>query len=130
MSVLTIEVRVDEVGTVVVRPRGEIDSENAHEVRDVVTTRLAGERPAGIKIDLGEVNYVDSVAIGVLVGCFHAAAASGVKLTVVNPTRPVHRILYISGLLGLFGSPAVAQRGDAEDLNPDQASELAPDPAR
>ncbi len=117
MSVLTIEVRVEAVGTVVVQPHGEIDSENAHEIREIVTARLAGNPPAAIKIDLGEVNFIDSVGIGALVGCFHAAAASGVKLTVVNPTSYVHRILYISGLLGLFGSPAVAtaqQRGSRD----------------
>jgi len=110
MSVLTIDVHVEAVGTVVVKPHGEIDSENAHEVREVVTAYLTGGgSPRGaIKIDLGSVNFIDSVGIGVLVGCFHAAAASGVKLTVVNPTSYVHRILYISGLLGLFGSPAVA----------------------
>jgi hypothetical protein len=33
-------------------------------------------------------------------------------LTVSNPTAYVHRILYISGLLGLFGSPArLPERG-------------------
>lgn len=119
MSVLTIDVHVEAVGTLVVKPRGEIDSENAHEVRELVTARLSADpAPRGaIKIDLGAVSFIDSVGIGVLVGCFHAAAASGVKLTVVNPTTYVHRILYVSGLLGLFGSPAVAgtQRGSRDD---------------
>jgi anti-anti-sigma factor len=109
MSVLTIDVHVEASGTVVVHPHGEIDSENAAEVRELVTARLAGQpTPAGIKIDLSAVGFIDSVGIGALVGCFHTAAASGVTLTVVNPTTYVHRILYISGLLGLFGSPAVA----------------------
>jgi anti-anti-sigma factor len=109
MSVLTIDVHVEAVGTVVVRPGGEIDAENAPELREVVTARLATQpAPAAIKIDLSEVGFIDSVGIGALVACFHAAAASGVALTVVNPTSYVHRILYISGLLGLFGSPAVA----------------------
>jgi anti-anti-sigma factor len=109
MSVLTIDVHVEAAGTVVVCPRGEIDSENAADVRELVTTRLAAQpAPVGIKIDLSAVDFIDSVGIGALVGCFHTAAASGVALTVVNPTTYVHRILYISGLLGLFGSPAVA----------------------
>jgi hypothetical protein len=29
-----------------------------------------------------------------------------VRLIVCNPTTYVHRLLYVSGLLGLFGSPA------------------------
>jgi anti-sigma B factor antagonist len=125
MSVLTIDVHVEAAGTVVVRPHGEIDAENAHEVREAVTSRLTGDPTSrsAIKIDLCGVSFIDSVGVGVLVGCFHAAAAYGVKLTVVNPTAYVHRILYISGLLGLFGSPAVGgtTASDAVALQPDIA---------
>jgi len=116
MSVLTIDVSVEAAGALVVRPHGEIDAENAPEVREVVTARLAGDPTprTALKIDLSGVSYIDSVGVGMLVGCFHAAAASDVKLTVVNPTAYVHRILYVSGLLGLFGSPAVAATGVQE----------------
>jgi anti-anti-sigma factor len=132
MSVLTIDVHVEAVGTVVVKPHGEIDSQNAHEVREVVTARLAASHPprGAIKIDLGSVSFIDSVGIGALVACFHAAAASGVKLTVVNPTAYVHRILYISGLLGLFGSPAVAATPQRSALDAGPRARLQSDITR
>ena len=133
MSVLTIDVSVEAAGALVIRPHGEIDAENAPEVREVVTTRLTSDPTprTALKIDLSGVSYIDSVGVGMLVGCFHAATAYGVKLTVVNPTAYVHRILYVSGLLGLFGSPAVAAsggQGGAEELT--TFAPLEPDAAR
>jgi anti-sigma B factor antagonist len=106
MSTLSITVRTDAGGTVHIHPTGEIDGDNAHEIRETVSRLLATSRPAMFKIDMSRVAFIDSVGIGVLVSCYHAAAASRIRLVVVNPTAYVHRLLYVSGLLGLFGSPA------------------------
>lgn len=86
-------------------PSGEIDLSNAHQIRDSVTEVLAGQRPEQIRCDLRLVSMIDSVGIGVLVGCYHAAAACQVPFVVVNPNRTVYRQLWVSGLIGLFGSP-------------------------
>jgi len=106
MSTLTIAVQPEVGGTVVVHPAGEIDADNAHELRETVSGLLVAGRPTLIKVDLGGITFIDSVGIGALVSCYHTAAASGVRLIVTNPTAYVHRLLYVSGLLGLFGSPA------------------------
>jgi anti-sigma B factor antagonist len=108
MSTLSLTVRSDADGSVQITPEGEIDSDNAHEIRDSVSGMLATSRPRSIKVDLAGVSFIDSVGIGALVACYHAAAASNVRLLVTNPTAYVHRVLYVSGLLGLFGSPARA----------------------
>jgi anti-anti-sigma factor len=112
MSTLSITTRSDGSGTVQVNPVGEIDSDNCHQLRERVGALLATEPPAVIALDMSHVPFIDSVGVGALVACYHAAAASGVRLIVSNPTTYVHRILYISGLLGLFGSPArLPERG-------------------
>ena len=112
MSTLSITMRSDGSGTVQIDPIGEIDSDNCHQLRDEVGAVLAVEPPSLIRVDMSQVPFIDSVGIGTLVACYHAAAASGVRLVVSNPTTYVHRILYISGLLGLFGSPArLPERG-------------------
>ncbi|HEX5596954.1 MAG TPA: STAS domain-containing protein [Micromonosporaceae bacterium] len=85
--------------------RGEIDLSNAHQVRDLVTDILAGPHPEQIRCDMRLVSMIDSVGIGVLVACYHAAAACRVPFVVVNPTLTVYRQLWVSGLIGLFGSP-------------------------
>jgi anti-anti-sigma factor len=112
MSILSITTRSDGSGTVQVDPVGEIDSDNCHQLREHISALLAAEPPSSIRVDMSLVPFIDSVGVGALVACYHAAAASGVRLTVSNPTAYVHRILYISGLLGLFGSPArLPERG-------------------
>jgi anti-anti-sigma factor len=106
MSTLAITARTDAGGTVHIQPIGEIDADNAYDLREAVSGLLAAGRPRMIKVDMAGVSFIDSVGIGALVSCYHTAAASDVRLIVVNPTTYVHRLLYVSGLLGLFGSPA------------------------
>jgi anti-anti-sigma factor len=106
MSTLSIIARTDADGTVHLHPTGEIDGDNAHEIREAVSGLLATSNPRMIKVDMVDVAFIDSMGIGALVACYHAAAASGVQLVLRNPTSYVHRLLYVSGLLGLFGSPA------------------------
>jgi anti-anti-sigma factor len=90
-------------GTVEIAPSGEIDLDNAHVMRDAVNDVLTRSTPPRISLDLQRVMLIDSIGIGVLVACFHAAAASGVKLVVGHPSPTVYRQLWVSGLVGLLG---------------------------
>ncbi len=104
-----------------IRLRGEIDVDTAGEVRDAVAEVLTHSRPAQIKLNLRLVTFIDSVGISALVAGFQTAQVSGVKLVVTEPSRFVHRQLWITGLLGLFGAP--------EPCLDDEETEKA-DPAR
>lgn len=90
-------------GAVEIAPSGEIDLDNAHVIRDAVNDVLTGSSPACITLDLQRVVLIDSIGIGILVACFHASAASGVKLVVGRPSPTVYRQLWVSGLVGLLG---------------------------
>lgn len=90
-------------GTVEIAPSGEIDLDNAHVMRDAVNDALTSTTPGKICLDLARVMLIDSIGIGILVACFHTAAASGVKLVVSHPSPTVYRQLWISGLAGLLG---------------------------
>jgi anti-sigma B factor antagonist len=85
--------------------RGDIDVDTAHEVKDAVSAVLAHRRPARIEIDMHEVAFLDSVGISAMVASFQLASVSGIQLAVTRPSRFVHRQLWITGLLGLFGAP-------------------------
>jgi anti-anti-sigma factor len=101
-------------GVVEISPEGEIDVNTAHEVRDAVAAALAeGRRPARIELNLREVNFVDSVGISAMVAGFQTAEVSGVRLVVTQPSRFVHRQLWVTGLLGLFGAPQPDEAGPA-----------------
>ena len=64
------------------------------------------------------VMLIDSIGIGILVACFHAAAASGVKLVVSHPSPTVYRQLWVSGLVGLLGCAEPAQQRTSVGLRP------------
>jgi anti-sigma B factor antagonist len=95
-------------GEVEIRPHGEIDVDTAHEVREAVSAALTDGRPSQINLNLRDVSFIDSVGISALVAGFQAAEVGGVKLVVTEPSRFVHRQLWVTGLLGLFGAPEPA----------------------
>jgi anti-sigma B factor antagonist len=92
-------------GTLEICPRGEIDIGTAHELSDAINTALVKLAPNVVRVNLWLVTFIDSVGIGTLVAAYRLAAASGVQFVVVNPTDTVYRQLWVSGLVGLFGSP-------------------------
>ena len=101
-------------GAVEVSPAGEIDVENAYEIREVVAAQLADGHPDRIELNMQHVSFIDSVGISGLVAAFQLASVGGVKLVVTRPSRFAHRQLWVAGLLGLFGSPTPwGDTGDA-----------------
>jgi anti-sigma B factor antagonist len=88
-----------------IAPAGEIDVDNAYDIRETVAAQLAEARPARIELNLEHVTFIDSVGITALVSAAQLARVSGVELLITRPSRFVHRQLWITGLLGLFGSP-------------------------
>jgi anti-sigma B factor antagonist len=112
-------------GVVVVSPRGELDMENAYELRDAIGAVLANERPELVTVDLAAVTFIDSVGISALVAGHQTAAVSDVPLVVTNPSEFVHKQLYVCGLLGLFGAPRPRRPDEAEWAAPASPAEPA-----
>jgi anti-sigma B factor antagonist len=93
-------------GVVEVAPSGEIDVENAYEIREAVAAQLTeGRLTERIELNMQSVTFIDSVGISALVAAFQLARVSEVKLIVTRPSRFAHRQLWVTGLLGLFGNP-------------------------
>ena len=92
-------------GAIEVSPRGEIDVENAYEIREAVGAQLSDAAPSRIELNMQHVTFIDSVGISALVAAFQLAGVSGVKLVVTRPSRFALRQLWVTGLLGLFGNP-------------------------
>jgi anti-sigma B factor antagonist len=101
----SITTRREPGGVVEIIPRGEIDLDNAPELRGAIDAAFTGQQPTLIRVDLGHVSFIDSVGISALVTGYHAAAVLGTRLVVTDPNDFVYRQLYISGLVGLLGAP-------------------------
>jgi anti-anti-sigma factor len=115
---LSITTSALPAGVVEISPAGEIDVENAYEIKDAVASQLAAGRPQRIQLDMHGVTFIDSVGISALVAAFQLASVSGVKLVVTRPSRFAHRQLWVTGLLGLFGAPEPCSDCDEPSRQP------------
>ena len=83
-------------GAVVIRLVGELDLYNAPEVRAALL-ELCTEQPERLVVDLGEVDFVDSTALGVLIEA-RTKLENRQRFLLAAPRLETHRALTISGL--------------------------------
>lgn len=88
-------------GITVVSVRGEVDLYTAPKLREQLDGAVHGDSPQ-VVVDLGQLDFIDSTGLGVLVGALKQARAAGGDVTLRNPTRATHKILEIAGLTELF----------------------------
>jgi anti-sigma B factor antagonist len=92
---------VDAVGSArVVRLGGELDLYNAHQVRTALTDACA-DGPERLVVDLTDVDFIDSTALGVLIETRTKLENRG-GLMLAAPGLETRRALQISGLDRLF----------------------------
>jgi anti-anti-sigma factor len=78
---------------------GEIDLYNAHEVASTLG-EIAQERPGRVVVDLSEVEFVDSTALGALIQGRKQLGENGLVLAAPGPE--VSRALEVAGLIEHF----------------------------
>jgi anti-sigma B factor antagonist len=83
-------------GAVVIHLVGELDLYNASEVRAALL-ELCTEQPERLVVDLGEVDFVDSTALGVLIEA-RTTLENRQRFLLAAPGLETHRALTISGL--------------------------------
>jgi anti-sigma B factor antagonist len=83
-------------GAVVIHLVGELDLYNAPEVRTALL-ELCSEQPERLVVDLGEVDFVDSTALGVLIEA-RTKLEDRKTFLLAAPGLETHRALSISGL--------------------------------
>jgi anti-sigma B factor antagonist len=83
-------------GAIVIHLVGELDLYNAPEIRSALL-EVCEEQPGRLIIDLAEVDFVDSTALGVLIEA-RARLANRQSFLLAAPGRETHRALTISGL--------------------------------
>ena len=94
---LTIEtLRVD--ACVRVSAHGEIDVSTVGLLREVLLNEIKAGEGTWVQVDLSGVSFMDSTGLGVLIAAHRRLTATGGKLTIHKPSRPVLRVLQVSGL--------------------------------
>ncbi|MDQ6617924.1 MAG: STAS domain-containing protein [Actinomycetota bacterium] len=91
--------RADEEANVVVS--GELDMYTAPRLRQELVGLVAGGARQ-VTVDLGAVNFVDSTALGVLVGGLKRLRQVDGDLTIKSPTPGTLKVLELTGLTKIF----------------------------
>jgi anti-sigma B factor antagonist len=86
---------------VTLRVSGEIDLGTAPQLREAALEALR-HHGSDLRLDLRDVHFMDSTGIEVLLATRRRAALEGGSLTLVRPSRPVQRILQVTGVDRLF----------------------------
>lgn len=97
-----ITVTTSEAGEVhVVHVSGEIDVTSAAVLRDALEALIADGRRR-LTLDLGQVTFMDSTGLGIVVGRLKRLARHGGTMTVAASHERVLRVFSITGLDGLL----------------------------
>lgn len=77
---------------------GEIDHHSAAALREQIDQALAKLRPPMLVLDFDEVSFMDSSAVGLVMGRFKRLNALGGELEVINLSPAAYRMMQLSGL--------------------------------
>lgn len=77
---------------------GEIDHHTAKKIRDEIDTAVEENRPEILVLDFGEVGFMDSSGIGLVMGRFKTMQAVGGKIVVQNPSLHIKKVMRLAGL--------------------------------
>ena len=88
-------------GTALLRLSGELDINTRDDLREAL---VAAVGTGDVVIDLDEVTFIDSEALGALIEGYNAARANGTGFRLINAHGLVDRVLSVSGVLDIFGS--------------------------
>jgi anti-sigma B factor antagonist len=99
---LAMTVNSDVDGAVTLTIQGEIDFGNVAALRARLA-ELIGQGTDHLTIDLGDVVFVDSTTIGVLIQAKKRLAQSNRELRISRPTPGVRRVFELAGLVDYLG---------------------------
>ncbi|MFL6157747.1 MAG: STAS domain-containing protein [Marmoricola sp.] len=99
---MTPSIELDSVeGLTVVRLTGEFDIGNVDELRDAFAKAISADS-CNIVVDLAQTGFMDSMALGCLIGARKRSAGWGGWVRLAGPTGVVRRALEVTSLTSVF----------------------------
>ena len=84
-------------GTLTVALTGEIDHHSAKGYFDAIACKIEVYNPRICDLDFGDVAFMDSSGLGLILGRYNKAKAVGAEFEIVNPGEKIMRIMYRRG---------------------------------
>ena len=92
-----------------IRVSGELDISTVGVLRDTLSAEVAAGGPAVVEVDMAATEFCDSVGLCALATARAELQDAGRTLTIVEASKPVRRVLDLSGLGPLFGAVEVSR---------------------
>lgn len=77
---------------------GEIDHHNAPAIRAMIDTYIEAARPEKLVLDFGNVSFMDSSGIGLVMGRYKIISSFDGKVEIDNLSPHAYRVMKISGI--------------------------------
>jgi anti-anti-sigma factor len=87
-----------------IRVRGELDMGSVGVLRDVLEAAVAAGGADDVEVDMSATSFCDSVGLCVLAAARQQLEERGRRLSIVDASRSVRRVLDLSGMAPLFGA--------------------------
>ncbi len=88
----------EEEGRVTAHLSGDIDHHNAPEIRTEIDNALERSRPEELVLDFGEVSFMDSSGIGLVMGRCKLMKGIGGRVIVSNTPVQIKKVMKLAGL--------------------------------
>ena len=95
-EMLQISMQVDDAAAVV-RTAGELDASTAPQLRDCFEELMRADC-RDVVVDMGELDFIDSTGLGVLVAALKRFRSSGGSLSVTDPRPQIRKVLELTNL--------------------------------
>ena len=93
--------------------RGEIDHHTAREIRKAIDSDIERLHPSLLNLDFSNVQFMDSSAIGLIMGRFRLMQLTGGYVKVINVPPHLKRLIELSGV-GALGVLEYKGKGKAK----------------
>lgn len=80
---------------------GELDVSTADKLKEYLHN-LVGEEVVDMKINLSDLEYIDSTGLGVMIGVLKKLRTNDKEIYIINPKSNVKKIFTITGLDKIF----------------------------
>lgn len=90
---------IDTEGTVVTAHiQGDIDHHNVPEIRRDIDLAAEQTRPDELVLDFGEVTFMDSSGIGLVMGRYKTVKNYGGRIVIRNTSSQIKKVMRLAGL--------------------------------
>ncbi len=76
----------------------ELDMKTCKKLRTVIDGYIMRYQPQEFIVDLSQVKFMDSSGIGLLIGRYNLLKLLNSKMTIINPSNSIRRVLELSNI--------------------------------